>query len=208
MNSKSIIICIAGASGSGKTTFAKKLLAALPKNHTTLISQDSYYKDLSHLTTEEKSKQNFDHPESLDFKLLKDQLINLLKGKEVLQPSYDFNTHSRLESRTTLYPTKIIIVEGTLVLSEKSLLDLYDLKLYINLPQDICLERRINRDISERGRTKESVLKQYELTVKPMFEEFILPSKNNADYIIPGQSNDTYINDIVKEIRKKENLLQ
>lgn len=208
MNSKSIIICIAGPSGSGKTTFAKNLISALPNNQTTLISQDAYYKDLSHLSEDEKAIQNFDHPQSLDFKLLKEHLIDLLNGHAISQPLYDFNTHSRLKSHTSVSPTKIIIVEGTLVLSEKPLLDLFDLKIYIDLDQDTCLARRINRDIAERGRTKESVINQYKQTVKPMFEEFISPSKKNADWVIPGQSNDNYIETIIKEIRKKENLLQ
>jgi len=203
MNLKSIVICIAGASGSGKTTFAKELTAALPKNKTVLIAQDSYYKDLSHLSIEEKSKQNFDHPDSLDFDLMKSHLIDLQKGKEILQPIYDFNTHSRLSSSKKILPKKVIIVEGTLVLNQEILLSLYNLKLYIDLDQNTCLDRRIERDITERGRSKKNVLEQYKQTVKPMFEEFIYPSKNKADLIIPGKNNDDYLMTVVEEIRKK-----
>jgi len=203
MNLKSIVICIAGASGSGKTTFAKELTAALPKNKTVLIAQDSYYKDLSHLSIEEKAKQNFDHPDSLDFDLMKSHLIDLQKGKEILQPIYDFNTHSRLSSSKKILPKKVIIVEGTLVLNQEILLSLYNLKLYIDLDQNTCLDRRIERDITERGRSKKNVLEQYKQTVKPMFEEFIYPSKNKADLIIPGKNNDDYLMTVVEEIRKK-----
>jgi len=203
MNLKSIVICIAGASGSGKTTFAKELTAALPKNKTVLIAQDSYYKDLSHLSIEEKAKQNFDHPDSLDFDLMKSHLLDLQKGKEILQPIYDFNTHSRLSSSKKILPKKVIIVEGTLVLNQEILLSLYNLKLYIDLDQNTCLDRRIERDITERGRSKKNVLEQYKQTVKPMFEEFIYPSKNKADLIIPGKNNDDYLMTVVEEIRKK-----
>jgi uridine kinase len=208
MNSKSIIICIAGASGSGKTTFSKKLMAALQKNETLLIAQDAYYKDLSHLSIEEKAKQNFDHPDSLDFDLMKSHLIDLQKGNEIRQPIYDFNTHRRISCSKKIHPTKIIIVEGTLVLSQNRLQELYDHKIYIDLDQNICLDRRIERDIVERGRTRSSVLEQYNQTVKPMFEEFIEPSKYKADLIIPGENNYIFIQTVIEEIRKIENSLQ
>jgi len=208
MNSKSIIICIAGASGSGKTTFSKKLMAALQKNETLLIAQDAYYKDLSHLSIEEKAKQNFDHPDSLDFDLMKSHLIDLQKGNEIRQPIYDFNTHRRISCSKKIHPTKIIIVEGTLVLSQNRLQELYDHKIYIDLDQNICLDRRIERDIVERGRTRSSVLEQFNQTVKPMFEEFIEPSKYKADLIIPGENNYIFIQTVIEEIRKIENSLQ
>jgi len=208
MNSKSIIICIAGASGSGKTTFAKKLIAALPEKETLLITQDAYYKDLSNLSLEERANQNFDHPDSLDFELLKDHLRELIKGNTILQPIYDFNTHSRLTSSKKIEPEKIIIIEGTLALSQEILLELYELNIYIDLDQKTCLSRRIERDIAERGRTKASVLEQYNQTVKPMFKEFILPSKGKADLIISGENNNAYIQTVIDEINKIENILQ
>jgi uridine kinase len=208
MNPKSIVICIAGASGSGKTTFAKKLIAVLPKNETLLIAQDAYYKDLSHLSSEEKAKQNFDHPDSLDFELMRSHLIDLQKGSEISQPIYDFNTHSRLPTSKRILPKKIIIVEGTLVLSQKKQLNIYNLNIYVDLNQENCFDRRIERDIAERGRTIENVLEQYNQTVKPMFEKFILPSKSKADLIIPGKNNNVFIQTVIKEIRKIENSLQ
>ena len=119
MNLKTIIICITGASGSGKTTFAKELISALPKDKITLISQDSYYKDLNHLTIQERSFQNFDHPNALDLDLLKKHLITLKNGEEITQPIYDFNTHSRISSTKIIHPKEIIIVEGTLAVSKK-----------------------------------------------------------------------------------------
>lgn len=208
MNSKSIIIGIAGASGSGKTTFTKKLISTLCKDKVTLISQDAYYKDLNHLSFQEKSEQNFDHPDSLDFDLLKKHLLELQKGSNISLPVYDFNTHSRLSISKAISPSKIIIVEGTLVMSQEQLLNLYNYKIYVDLDQNICLERRIERDIAERGRTKENILEQYEQTVKPMFDEFILPCKNKADLIIPGENNNDSLKTVVKEIRKRENNLQ
>ena len=208
MNSNSIIICITGASGSGKTTFAKKLISALPKKETLLITQDAYYKDLSSLSLEERANQNFDHPDSLDFELLKKHIIELIKGNTTLQPIYDFNTHSRLTSSKKIEPEKIIIIEGTLVLSQEILLEFYDLNIYIDLDQKACLSRRIERDIAERGRTKASVLEQYNQTVKPMFKEFILPSKGKADLIIPGENINASIQTVIEEIKKIENNLQ
>ena len=148
MNLKTITICITGASGSGKTTFAKKLISALPKNKITLISQDSYYKDLNHLTIQERSSQNFDHPNALDLDLLKKHLITLKNGKEINQPIYDFNTHSRTNSTKIIHPKEIIIVEGTLAVSKKMLYQLYDIIIYIDQDQNTCLERRIKRDIA------------------------------------------------------------
>ena len=208
MNSKSIVICIAGASGSGKTTFAKKLISALAEKETLLITQDAYYKDLSSLSLKERANQNFDHPDSLDFELLKNHLIELIKGKTVQQPIYDFNTHGRLPSSKKIHPEKIIIVEGTLVHSQELLLEHYKLSLYVDLNQNVCLSRRIERDIAERGRTRASVLEQYNRTVKPMFEEFIEPSKSKADLIIPGENNNAFIQTVIEEIRKIENSLQ
>jgi len=183
-------------------------MAALQKNETLLIAQDAYYKDLSHLSIEEKAKQNFDHPDSLDFDLMKSHLIDLQKGNEIRQPIYDFNTHRRISCSKKIHPTKIIIVEGTLVLSQNRLQELYDHKIYIDLDQNICLDRRIERDIVERGRTRSSVLEQYNQTVKPMFEEFIEPSKYKADLIIPGENNYIFIQTVIEEIRKIENSLQ
>ena len=206
MNSKSIIICITGPSGSGKTTFSKKIIPAL-LNETILISQDSYYKDISYLTLKERASQNFDHPNALDLDLLKSHLIALKNGKNITQPIYDFNSHSRLSESKLIQPKEIIIVEGTLVLSKPMLHKLYDMIIYMDQNQNTCLERRIKRDIVERGRTKENVLEQYNESVKPMFEKFIYPCKKIAHEIIPGSNNNHFIPSIVKKIKNRLKLM-
>ena len=207
MNLKTIIICITGASGSGKTTFAKELISVLPKDKITLISQDSYYKDLKHLTIQERSSQNFDHPNALDLDLLKKHLITLKNGEEITQPIYDFNTHSRISSTKIIHPKEIIIVEGTLAVSKKMLHQLYDIIIYIDQDQNTCLERRIKRDIAERGRTEKCIIEQYNLTVKPMFEKFIYPCRQIAHEIIPGTNNNEYISPILEKIKNRLKLM-
>jgi len=207
MSLKTITICITGPSGSGKTTFARQLISALPKNKITLISQDSYYKDLKHLTLKERTSQNFDHPNALDLDLLKKHLITLKNGEEITQPIYDFNTHSRISTTKIIHPKEIIIVEGTLAASKKMLHQLYDIIIYIDLDQKICLERRIKRDIAERGRTKKCVIEQYNSTVKPMFEKFIYPCIKIAHEIIPGSNNNEYVYPIVEKIKNRSKLM-
>lgn len=205
MEVKSYVIGISGASGSGKSTFAKNLAQKFPKDTVLIIAQDAYYKDLSDMSLEDKSNQNFDHPDSLDFKLLKEHLSELKKGTKINQPIYDFNTHSRSQNTTPINAHKIIIVEGTLLLSQKLIHTDFDCKIFVKLEEQNCLERRINRDISERGRSKEDVLKQYFATVKPMYDKFIAPSELNADLVIPGLNNEFQIEYMYNVILKKLN---
>ena len=205
MELKSYIIGISGASGSGKSTFAEKLAQKFPKDVVLIIAQDAYYKDLSDMSLEEKSNQNFDHPNSLDFKLLKEHLSELKKGTKIYQPIYDFNTHSRTQNTTPINAHKIIIVEGTLLLSQKLIHTDFDCKIFVKLEEQNCLERRINRDISERGRSKEDVLKQYYATVKPMYDKFIAPSELNADLVVPGLNNELQIEYMYNVFLKKLN---
>ena len=207
MKSKTYIIVISGASGSGKTTFAANLAKKFSAEEVLLLTQDSYYTDFSELTIPERAKQNFDHPDSLDFKLLKEHLIQLKKGCSIQQPIYDFNIHARLSNTRTVIPKQIIIVEGTLLLSQKELLKEFNTSVYIELDQQTCLERRIKRDIAERGRTKEEVLLQYRTTVAPMYEEFIKPSSLQAKNVHPGVDNSfelekTYLQ-IVAELKNR-----
>ena len=207
MKSNTYIIGIAGASGSGKTTFAQNLAKKFTKEEVLLITQDAYYKDLLQLTISDRAKHNFDHPDSLDFKLLKEHLYELKLGISIQQPIYDFNSHSRLSSTRTIEPKQIIIVEGTLILSQKELLKEFNTTVYIQLDQQTCLDRRIKRDIAERGRTKEEVLLQYRTTVLPMYEEFIKPSSLHAKNVHPGVDNSfelekTYLQ-IVAELKNR-----
>tara|TARA_B110000977_G_scaffold15499_1_gene18990 strand:- start:104 stop:730 length:627 start_codon:yes stop_codon:yes gene_type:complete len=203
MKSKTYILGISGASGSGKSTFAQNLAKKFPKKSVLIIAQDSYYKDLSGLTFEEKANQNFDHPDSLDFKLLKEHLIALKKGELIKQPVYDFTTHSRKRETVEIESKTIIILEGTLLLSQKTIYDEFDCKIYVKLEESVCLERRVKRDVLERGRSEETVLKQYNTTVKPMFDKFIEPSQNNADMIVPGVNNENQINTVYTDIVTK-----
>ena len=182
------IVGVAGGSGSGKTTLVNEIVSTLGNEHITYISHDSYYKDLCHLTFEEKSKTNFDHPDSLDTHLLINHLESLKIWNPINVPKYDFTTHSRTAEIVKTYPKKIIIVDGILIFSQPKLLDLFDMKIFVDTDDDIRLIRRIKRDTIERKRTVESILAQYEKSVRPMFQLFVEPSKKNADIIVPAGS--------------------
>ena len=192
---------MSGASGSGKTTFCKELIKQCDEE-ILYISQDSYYKDLTQLSPSERAVQNFDHPDSLDFDLLEQHILKLKNGEIINQPIYDFSTHARLESTNEVHALKNILVEGTLILSQENIRSLCDLSIYVENDEASNLERRILRDIKERGRTRESVLKQYQATVKPMFDLFIVPSKLFADRIIPGFKNQGYIEELIDYLKK------
>ncbi|MDC0864779.1 uridine kinase [Rickettsiaceae bacterium] len=197
------IICVAGGTGAGKTTIANKIKAQVGDS-AAIISQDSYYKDLSHMTIEERGKVNFDHPDSIEFSLLKKHLLQLKNGESIEVPIYDFTTSNRTGKTKTLLPKDIIILEGILVLAVPEIHDILDIKLYVEVEDDERLLRRIKRDIEERGRTIENVRKQYLATVKPMHQKFVAPSKKFANLIIPYDSENIVAVDLlVTELRKK-----
>jgi uridine kinase len=179
-----LIIGIAGGTGSGKSTMANELLKNF-EGQAVLIPQDNYYKDLSHLTMEERTKQNFDHPDSIDFDLLCAHLFQLRNNEPIQMPSYDFCLSTRTGVTYPVEPKDIIIVEGILLFAEPLLRELFDFKIYVDADDDVRLLRRIERDMKERGRSLDSIHHQYLTTVKPMHDAFVEPSKRYADVIIP-----------------------
>ncbi len=199
-----LIIGIAGGTGSGKTTVVNKLRTALRDERIVIIPQDSYYKDCSHLSEEEKSVYNFDHPDSVDFDLLIQHLETLKSGQGVDQPVYSYVTCCRsIVDTVRVEPAEIIIVEGILIFTNKSLLRMLDLKVFVDADADDRLGRVICRDIVERGKTVQQVLDRYQLTVKPMHNQFIEPSKKFADIVIPqGGNNKVAIDVLLARIEK------
>ncbi|MGB2224658.1 MAG: uridine kinase [Polaribacter sp.] len=194
------IIGIAGGTGSGKTTVVNTILKGLPVDEVCVISQDSYYKATDELSLEERNKINFDHPNSIDFELLIEHL-KLLKADRIIdQPVYSFVTHNRTKDVIKTYPRKVIIVEGILIFNNKELLDLFDIKIFVHAQSDERLIRRIRRDITERGRDIDEVLNRYQSTLKPMHEQFIEPTKNVADIIIPNDRYNTVAIEIIRSV--------
>ena len=181
-----LIIGIAGGTGSGKTTVVRNILKHLNTENVLVVSQDNYYKDHNELSLEERQKINFDHPRSIDFELLTEHVMKLKKGEVINQPVYSFITHSRTDETLVTHPKNVIIVEGILVLTNPELRELFDVKIFVHADSDERLIRRIQRDITERGRDLEEVLNRYRTTLKPMHEQFIEPSKIHADIIVPN----------------------
>ena len=198
-----LIIGIAGGSGSGKTTVVKAITEQL-KEKVVVIPQDSYYKDSSHLSEEEKKEMNFDHPDSIDFELLNKQLKMLREGVSIEQPVYSYITCSRSKTETiTVNSAEVIIIEGILIFTCKKLRDLLDIKIFVDADDDDRLMRVMARDIIERGKTVETVIERYTKTVKPMYLQFIEPSKRYADIIIPqGGHNKVAIDILTATIEK------
>ena len=195
-----LIIGIAGGTGCGKTTVVQQIIEQLPQDEVAVISQDAYYKDLSHLTKAERGQVNFDHPNSIDFELLIQHIEALRAGKSIEIPVYSFVEETRLSETKTTAPKKVIIVEGILVLSNPKLRELFDMKIYVHADSDERLIRRLQRDIKERGHDLEKVLFRYQNAVKPMHNEFIEPSKEFADIIIPNNNYNTVAVDMVRTI--------
>jgi uridine kinase len=200
---KPILIGIAGGTGSGKSTVAKEIFKNFSSRNICMIMQDSYYKDQSHLTFDERVKQNYDHPHAFDTELLIRHLKDLLNGKAVEKPIYDFTVHNRKKEVEIAEPRDIIILEGILILEDKNLRDLMDIKIYVDTDADLRILRRLVRDMRDRGRTMESVIEQYLNVVRPMHLQFIEPTKRYADLIIPeGGKNKVAIDILVAKIKQ------
>lgn len=201
------VIGITGGTASGKTTFVNRLLENCDITKVNIISQDDYYKPLTGLSFKEKDKINFDHPDSLDFDLLEQHLLDLKKGEAVEKPTYSFETHDRLPNAVTISQKPILIIEGILILSVSKIQQLCDYTIFVDASETIRQERRLLRDMTERGRTKESVLYQFETNIHPMHRQFIEPVKDKVDMIIDGtKSFDIAIQDVVKLIEKQVSL--
>ena len=195
-----LILGIAGGTGCGKTTVVNQIVEELRNDEVEVISQDSYYKDTSHLTYDERVVINFDHPSSIDFELLIQHLKELKKGNSIDQPVYSFVEHNRTKNTLKTQPKKVLIVEGILILTNPELRDMFDIKIFVHADSDERLIRRLKRDIAERGRDLDEVLTRYQKTLKPMHEQFIEPMKEYADIIIPNNKYNTVAVDIVRTI--------
>lgn len=196
------IIAIAGASASGKSLFSQtiynELVTELQSGAIAVIEEDAYYKDQSHLPFEHRTQTNYDHPDAFEHDLLRQHLELLRQGQSVEVPTYDYTQHTRSDKTRTVNPAKILIVEGILLLSDPALSEAFDIKVFIDTPLDICLLRRMQRDIEQRGRSIASVVDQYQATVRPMFYQFIEPSKHNADLVVTRGGMNRVAIDIIK----------
>ncbi len=201
------IIGITGGTASGKTTFVQQLIEECETDWINIISQDDYYKPLKGLSYQEKDKINFDHPDTIDFDLLEQHLLTLKDGKSIQKPSYSFKTHDRLIETTSILPKPVLILEGILVLSIAKTKTLCDHTIFLDAPEYIRQERRLQRDVNERKRTPESVLFQFETNIHPMHRQFIEPLKHKVHQVIDGtKSFHSPLNDVVKLIKKQVSL--
>lgn len=202
-----IIIGISGPSASGKSLLANTIVKELGSSQVVVISEDAYYKDNSHLPFEERAEINYDHPDSFDHALLCQHLKQLQDGQAINIPIYDYSQHIRLTETRHIGQHAIIVLEGILLFSSRELRELMDIRIFMNTSLDICLIRRLKRDISERGRSLESVLTQYERTVRPMYWQFIEPSSQHADLIVPRGGENRIAIDMIKA-KMRELLIQ
>jgi uridine kinase len=197
-----VVIGIAGGSGSGKTTVLQRIIRTIGADPIAILDHDAYYHDLSHLAPEERAQLNFDHPDALETDLMREHLDQLIAGEAIEKPVYDFTTHTRRDHTETVEPRPVIIIEGILVLAESVLAERMDIRIYVDAADDIRLMRRIRRDMQERDRSIEGILRQYERTVRPMHLEFVEPSKREADVIIPrGGHNRVAIQMVMSRIQ-------
>lgn len=201
-NERPIVIGVTGGSGSGKTSVSRAILNALPNHSILLFEQDSYYKDQSHLSFEERLNTNYDHPLAFDTDLLIEHLKELMNYQTIKKPVYDYEAHTRSREVVIQEPKEVIIVEGILILEDERLRDLMDIKVYVDTEDDIRIIRRIKRDIEDRGRSLDSVIDQYLSVVKPMHSQFIEPTKKYADIIVPeGGKNQVAIDLLTTKVR-------
>lgn len=199
---KPLIIAISGGSASGKSTVVEEIVGKLKSVDITVICHDDYYKDQTNLSMEERIKTNYDHPNSLDNDLFVQHLHQLINGECILKPEYDFVVHNRKAQTKLVHPTKVIILEGILVLEEKRIRDCADVKIFVKCDEDIRFIRRLKRDIEERGRSLDAVIHQYLTTVKPMFNKYVNPSSRYADIIIPNdQKHDVAVDFLVAKLK-------
>ena len=196
------VLGVAGGSGSGKSTVVKEVCRILGNGLTSVLHHDSYYRDLAHLPFEARVEVNFDHPDALETALMVEHLRALLRGAPAEIPTYDFSTHTRARETEILHPTPVVVVDGILVLADPRLRDTMDLKVFVDTESDIRLLRRIRRDVVKRGRTADSVIAQWETTVRPMHLEFVEPSKRFADLVVPeGGYNRVAVDLVVNRLR-------
>ncbi|WP_299727931.1 uridine kinase [uncultured Endozoicomonas sp.] len=198
MKQKTILVGVAGASASGKSLLAETLVEELQSEHLSVISEDSYYKDQSHMSMEERVRTNYDHPESMDHDLMLQQMLQLKAGEGIKVPMYDYSKHNRRQETRQVKPARVIIYEGILLFTNPEIRETFDLRFFMDTPLDICLIRRMKRDIVSRGRDVDSVIKQYLETVRPMFMQFIEPARQHADLIIPHGGKNRIAIDLIK----------
>ena len=204
-----MIIGICGGTGSGKTTIARSIVETVGPDQVVLVEQDSYYRNFGDLPLDERHQANFDHPDSIDSEMLVNHLNRLKQGLTVEMPVYDMKTHTRTDEIEHIEPRPIVVLEGILIFSEPRVLDLIDIRIFVDTPDDVRLMRRMRRDIEERGRTWQMTLDQYERTIRPMHFEFVEPSKRHAHIIIPEGSNSgitiEFLSGMIREkIKEKE----
>jgi len=201
---KLMFIGICGGTGSGKTTIARAIVDAVGRANVVLIEQDSYYRNLADMPLDERHQANFDHPDAIDSDMLVNHLLRLKQGLTVEMPLYDFVTHTRSDDIEIIEPRPVVIVEGILIFAEPRVLDLLDMRVFVDTPDDVRLIRRLRRDINERGRTFERTLDQYERTIRPMHFEFVESSKRHADIIIPeGSQTNITVEFLCSMVREK-----
>ncbi len=197
-----VIIAVAGGSASGKTTVVNKITESFEADQVTVIKHDDYYKDQSDMEMEERLKVNYDHPFSLDNDYLYEQVSQLIEGKTIIKPTYNFEKHNRSSVTEEVHPTDIVILEGILIMEDERVRDLCDIKLFVEADDDLRFIRRLSRDMAERGRSLESVINQYLDTVKPMHFAFVKPTKRYADVIIPNdKDHDVAVDLIITKIK-------